>query len=190
VTLGWRGGEAEDALQVDVYLESLLASHDRRPQLAFELAPGDALDASERTTARFLADHLVRFHPSFRFEEALAGRLRTVAGGSPAGVGATDAGPTLLAFPGTAAVPTDAAVVATADVDDRGDTATALEGGARGRFPSQEQRRVLIGGAIASGVSLAGAAIVAWRATSPPRTAFGRATRAAHRGRPSQRGRA
>jgi hypothetical protein len=40
VTPGWR--EADDALQVDVYLESLLASHDRRPQLAYELAPGHA----------------------------------------------------------------------------------------------------------------------------------------------------
>ena len=87
MTLGWRVGEAEDALQVDVYLESLLAGHARRPQVAIELAPGDALDASERTAARFLADHLVRFHPSFRFEEALAARLRTVAGGSPAEVG-------------------------------------------------------------------------------------------------------
>lgn len=188
MTSGWR--EAEDALQVDVYLESLLASHDRRPQLAFELAPGDALDASERTAAGFLADHLVRFHPSFRFEEALAARLRAVAGGSAAELDAVDAGATLLAFPGTATRPIDPATFATAGVDDSDHTAIAVDGRVRPRFPTQEQRRVLIGGAIASGVSLAGAAIVAWRATSPPRTAFGRATRAAHRGRPSLRGRA
>ena len=190
MTLGWRGGEADDALQVDVYLEALLASHDRRPQVAFELAPGDALDASERTAARFLADHLVRFHPSFRFEEGLAARLRAVAGGSTAETGGADAGATLLAFPGTAAGPIDAAAPATAETDDSEHAAIAVDGSAHRRFPTQEQRRVLIGGAIASGVSLAGAAIVAWRAASPPRTAFGRATRAAHRGRPSQRGRA
>ena len=190
MTLGWRGGEAEDALQVDVYLESLLASHDRRPRLDVELAPGDSLDASERTAAGFLADHLVRFHPSFRFEEALAARLRAVAGGSMAEIGAAEAGATLVAFPGTAGAPVDAAAFATLDVDDSDHAAIAVDGRVRPRFPTQEQRRVLIGGAIASGVSLAGAALVAWRAASPPRTAFGRATRAAHRGRPSMRGRA
>jgi hypothetical protein len=80
--------------------------------------------------------------------------------------------------------------LATADVDATDHTATAVDDRVRAHFPTQEQRRVLIGGAIASGVSLAGAAIVAWRAASPPRTAFGRATRAAHRARPSMRGRA
>jgi hypothetical protein len=190
VTFGWRGREADEALQVDVYLESLLASHDRRPQLAFELAPGDTLDGSERTAARFLADHLVRFHPSFRFEEGLAARLRAAAGGSATETGVAGAGATLLAFPGTAAGPIDPAAPATADVDDSDHAAISVDGRLHSRFSTQEQRRVLIGGAIASGVSLAGAAIVAWRAASPPRTAFGRATRAAHRGRPSQRGRA
>ena len=188
MTLGWRGSEAEDALQVDVYLESLLASHDRRPRLAFELAPGEALDGSERTAASFLADRLVRFHPSFRFEEALAARLRAVAGGPSTDLGTAEPGAALLAFPGMAARPIDATTMAAIEVDDSDQT--AIDGGLRPRFPRQDQRRVLIGGAIASGVSLAGAAIVAWRATSPPRTAFGRATRAAHRGRPSPRGRA
>ncbi len=190
MTLGWRGGEAEDALQVDVYLESLLSSHDHRPRLVFELAPGDALDASERTAAKFLADHLVRLHPSFRFEEALVARLRAVASGSAAEIEAADAGAMLLAFPRSAARPIDPAAIASADVEDADHAAIVVDGRVRQRFPTQEQRRVLIGGAIASGVSLAGAAIVAWRAASPPRTAFGRATRAAHRGRPSLRGRA
>lgn len=187
MTSGWH--ESDDALQVDVYLESLLASHDRRPRLAFELAPDDTLDASERTAARFLADHLVRFHPSFRFEEGLAARLRAAAGGSAAETGSADAGATLLAFPGAAAGPFDPAAPM-AELDDGDHAAIGVDGRWHSRFATQEQRRVLIGGAIASGVSLAGAAIVAWRAASPPRTAFGRATRAAHRGRPSQRGRA
>lgn len=162
MTLGWRASEAEDALQVDVYLESLLARRERSPRGAPDAGLIDDLDPSERRAARLLADHLLRFHPSFRFEEALAGRLRAVAERSGSGV----EGPArVLAF--------------------RAGVASAHD-----QVLGPERRRVLIGGAIASGVSLAGAALFAWRAATPPRTAFGRATRAAHRGRPSVRGRA
>jgi hypothetical protein len=117
--------------------------------------------------------------PRSRFEEALAARLRAVAERSgPAGRSAT----TVLAFPGPAE---DAHVLADASAD-----GSDVEGVAeRERLVAAERRRVLIGGAIASGVSLAGAAFVAWRASTPPRSAFGRATRAAHRNRPSMRGR-
>ncbi len=161
MTLGWRSHEAEEALQVDVYLESLLSAHDRAPtpidrRLAAELDP------SERRAARLLADTLLRFHPSFRFEEALAARLHAAAG---------DPGPDAERSPATILTFPDA-------VRDRV------------RSTEQDRRRVLIGGAIASGVSLAGAALFAWRASTPPRSAFGRATRAAHRSRRSVRGRA
>ena len=168
MTFGWRASEVEDALQVDVYLESLLAGHGRAPQPTSEGPPGDGLDPSERRAARLLADHLVRFHPSFRFEEALAARLRAVADRA---VTAAPASLTVLPFPGGRADAPPAA--------DDAATAVRLE-----RAAALERRRVLIGGAIASGVSLAGAAIVAWRASTPPRSAFGRATRAAHRSRP------
>ena len=166
MTFGWGAGEAEDALQVDTYLETLLAGHDRSPLSIADRRSADDLDPSERRAAQLLADHLLRFHPSFRFEEALAARLRAVAGRSPS---ASLEAASLLPFPLA-----DAEVVATE----------------RERLAALERRRVLIGGAIASGVSLAGAAFVAWRAAAPPRSAVGRATRAAHRNRSSVRGRA
>ncbi|MET1232330.1 MAG: hypothetical protein ABWY52_05730 [Candidatus Limnocylindrales bacterium] len=162
MTLGWRSNEAEEALQIDVYLESLLRTHDRAPATLIDRHLIDELDPAERRTARLLADNLLRFHPSYRFEEALAARLHAAAGEPEPEEGRSLA--TIVAFP-------DA-------VRDRV------------RRTEQDHRRVLIGGAIASGVSLAGAALFAWRASTPARTPFGRATRAAHRGRSSVRGRA
>jgi hypothetical protein len=66
-----RDGEIE-ALVVDRYLESLIARE-----------PLDAADvpADLRATAERLAADLPRYHPSFRFEEALAARLAAVAAG-------------------------------------------------------------------------------------------------------------
>jgi hypothetical protein len=171
VTLGWRAGEADEALQVDIYLESLLAAHDRLPRAVAGGLMVDDLEPSERRAANLLAEHLLRFHPSFRFEEALATRLRAVADRASSGV----SGPApVLPFP----------------IADAQEPVSLIAAGERERLAASERRRVLIGGAIASGVSLAGAALVAWRASTPPRTAFGRATRAAHRNRSSLRGRA
>jgi hypothetical protein len=179
VTFGWRASEADDAVQVDIYLESLLAAHDRSPAPIADLGEAEGLDPAERRAAQLLVDHLLRFHPSFRFEEALAGRLRAVAERSgPAGRAAT----AVLPFPGPAE---DAHLLVDASADGS-DVEVVAE---HERLAAVERRRVLIGGAIASGVSLAGAAFVAWRASTPPRSAFGRATRAAHRNRPSMRGR-
>jgi hypothetical protein len=138
-----------DALQVDLYLESLLAARARQPRLV----EGLGLDADEHAAAELLAARFVRFHPSFRFEEALAARLRSQAGERRVPSAVTRL-PTAVAL----------------DPDDHS---------------ARTRRRVLIGGAIASGVSLAGAALFAWRATSAPRTPFGRAARAVHRGRPA-----
>ena len=70
-----RDGEIE-AFVVDRYLESLLA---RRP------AASDGVPAELEMTARRLAAALPRYHPSFRFEEALAARLAAVAGRIEAG---------------------------------------------------------------------------------------------------------
>jgi hypothetical protein len=64
-----RDGEIE-ALVVDRYLESLLA---RRP-VSTEGVPADLA-----VTAHRLAVGLPRYHPSFRFEEALAARLAATA---------------------------------------------------------------------------------------------------------------
>lgn len=143
-----------DALQVDLYLDSLLAARGRAPRALDDLV----LDAGERAVADLLAARFVRFHPSFRFEEGLSRRLRerTARGGAKGD---------LIPLPNAHAPAPEVPI-------------------------SSRHRRVLIGGAIASGVSLAGAALFAWRAASRPRTPFGRAVRAAHRARPGvlQRG--
>jgi hypothetical protein len=65
-----------DALRSDAYVESLLASAERRAPAV----PTDVdLDPDVAATARLLQSTLVRVHPSFRFEERLAGRLADVA---------------------------------------------------------------------------------------------------------------
>ena len=65
-----RDAHEVEALVTDRYLEALLAAHargaDRGP------TPRNP-DETVRRTADRLARDLPRFHPSFRFEEALAG---------------------------------------------------------------------------------------------------------------------
>ena len=92
--------------------------------------------------ADVLARALVRFHPSFRFEERLAARLREDGFPQPRRI-----------------VPFPALPVAGGSMPFALDLAPAAVGQAMGRLP----RPVLVGGAIASGVSIAGAAVVAWR---------------------------
>jgi hypothetical protein len=116
----------DDAIQSDAYLDRLLGAS--VPTAIDDLPPG--LEPIADAAAN-LRSYLVRFHPSFRFEERLAARLRAAAQGHAPG--------DLIEFPGTVG-----------DVEQ-------VERRLRGR---------LVGGAIASGVSiasLAGAAVVAWR---------------------------
>lgn len=134
------------ALRLDDYLEGLLADREARPR---PVAAGASSGRSgvpivvpqEARAAELLARGLVRFHPSFRFEEALAGRLRAAAEAMwlAAASGDFPAAGRVLAFPRPLA---------------------PLEPLARERVPA---RNLLVGGAIASGVSLAGAALLAWR---------------------------
>ncbi len=65
-----RDGDIE-AFVMDRYLESLLAREPIEP---------DGVPPDLARTARRLAETLPRYHPSFRFEEALAARLAAVAG--------------------------------------------------------------------------------------------------------------
>ena len=139
--------------------------------------------------ARILRGALVRVHPSFRFEERLAARIDTAAGElrhsavaddeAVRGSGVARTGHDPILFPGTTALE---GIIA-ADEPLLRDGAppqwrVALPAGFSGRLP----RRALLGGAIASGVSLAGAALLAtrWR-RRPAGTPFARAARAAHR---------
>jgi hypothetical protein len=148
VTRGYatRDGENESFI-VDRYLESLLA---RRPADATDLPP------ELRTAAAALAAALPRYHPSFRFEEALAVRL---AGTVSPGLSASDAASELIPFP---------RVLVTTAPDGR---PIAI-------------RPVVIGGVLTSAaISLAGAAYVAWRRSRPPADPMARAIRAAARRR-------
>jgi hypothetical protein len=158
-----RDGYEVEALVTDRYLETLLAAHargaDRGP------TPRDPDDAVRRTAERLVRD-LPRFHPSFRFEEALSARLQAHADrmALPAAAGAEG-----TLFPLPIGDPFDGA-----GPDEPDD----LPGGS-GRRP------LIIGGALTSAaLSLAGAAYVAWRLNRPAAGPMVRAARAVARTRP------
>ena len=141
-----RDGENE-AFVVDRYLESLLA---RRP------ADATDLPAELGATAMALAAGLPRYHPSFRFEEALARRLANAA--APGRIASDEASEPIL-FP---------RILVT----------TATDGHPIAIRPA------VIGGVLTSAaISLAGAAYVAWRRSRPPADPMARAIRAATRRR-------
>ncbi len=162
MTLPLRDGIEVDALRTDHYLDALLAAHERRA----DDAPAAAeLDPLVRQAARRLARELVRVHPSFRFEERLAGRLADVAATMrlPAAAGG-EALRVPLRFP---TVPGDP-------------LANPLDSD----HPPYDVRPLLIRGAITSAaISLAGAAYVAWRRSRPPLSPMARAVRAARQAR-------
>jgi len=105
----------EGPLQSDAYIDALLNGHARLPIPM--PAVGGAPERNVRNVIRMLETGLPRFHPSFLFEERLAGQLRAAA---------------------DEMAPPELQVVV---VD----------------------RRLLMGGALASGVSLTAAAMLAWR---------------------------
>ena len=70
--------EDVDALITDRYLDSILAAHARGAEVAPILARDLPAHDIRRVAAR-LARDLPRFHPSFRFEEALAAKLAEAA---------------------------------------------------------------------------------------------------------------
>ncbi len=155
-----RDGHEVEALVTDRYLEALLAAHargaDRGP---ISRDPDEAV----RRTADRLAQDLPRFHPSFVFEEALAGRLASLALRMrlPAAAGAEG----LL-------VPLPARDPLTDLLDD-------------GAPAGYGRRPLIIGGALTSAaLSLAGAAYVAWRLNRPAAGPMVRAARAVARSRP------
>lgn len=144
-----------DALVTDRYLETLLAAHARGADTA--PAPVES-DPVLRQTMTRLARDLPRFHPSFRFEEALADRLAATAERMRA---AAVELPTLTILP---------------------DGATRVAPAADLR--SAMGRPLWIGGALTSAaISLAGAAYLAWRFRRPPNSAMARAVRAVARSR-------
>jgi hypothetical protein len=110
--------------------------------------PSDSggLDVGElTTTARLLRDALPRLHPRFTFEEHLASRLAAARSGDRGPLSATEPVPIRPHLAANVPFP--------ADVVDRQEA------------PEHRRLGLVAGGAIASGVSLAGAALVVWRRT-------------------------
>ncbi len=134
----------DEALQTDAYIDALLAAHAGRPVL---LPDAGLLPPPEMRRAIELLEHgLPRIHPSFRFEQQLAARLRVAALAEVASKPASPAD--MVALP-------------------------AIQIGGHPLPPMVLDRRLLLGGAIASGVSLAGAAVIAWRMRERGRTRRG-----------------
>jgi hypothetical protein len=146
-----------DALVTDRYLETLLVAHARGADAGPTSAEADPL---LRLVMARLARDLPRFHPSFRFEEALADRLAAAAARLAWSVPQRDAG-TLTVLP-----------------DDPSRIALL------GELRSPMGRPLLIGGALTSAaLSLAGAAYLAWRFSRPTPGPMVRAVRAVARTR-------
>ena len=190
MTLLGRDVPEVDALITDRYLDALLASGELAERAG---APGIAgarsgrgrrrggstLDEAVRLASARLTRDLPRFHPSFRFEERLAVRLAEAAAAMrlPVAAGAEGSTTVIPMRPGASlGEPFDPL----ADPDLEGDPGDIVDLGTL-------SRPLLIRGAVAaSALSLAGAALVAWRrnrSSSP----MARAARAAHalRGRPA-----
>ena len=187
---------SREALRTERYLDGLLVADEQRAG-----APLDVdTDPQVVMASAALRAGLVRVHPSFRFEEALAGRLAEAAqrlrAGLPAEVadGATAGQPAGATRPATiiAAFPRIAASGGPGTAE-AGDTLTAAGPSAvLRRIPGMAARQskpLVIGGVgVASAALSLGAFSVAWSHTHAASGRMGRAARnasgrAAHSGR-------
>jgi hypothetical protein len=152
-----------EALVTDGYLDALLAAIDRHA----DDAPSDgSIDPEVREAARILRASLVRVHPSFRFEERLAGRLADLAASQARPALAAASGSVVDLREGAAAIlETDPLVAAIIRGELDPTDEDAVERGAR---QPATRRPLIVGGAITSAaISLVGVAYVAWRASRP-----------------------
>jgi hypothetical protein len=191
------GGGTRDARRTELYLDGLMAADERH---AHEVPVDVDLDPGVLLAARELRNGLVRVHPSFRFEEALAARLAAGAARLKSGLQVQEQG--LAPEPGTIA--TFRGPIA-AGADSQAEAAVpAATSASRSReiWPVTAFRRLpemaagtkrpFIMGGVGVGVASAalslGAVYVAWRYSHPASGRMGRAVRAAH-GRSSHSGR-
>jgi hypothetical protein len=146
------------------------------------------LDPAVRFAAGELRRGLVRVHPSFRFEDALASRLSAGAARLKAGLPVEEFVPVpaagiVAAFPSPA---TDTVVATDTDASPRPEIHVTGPAAALRRLPDRAGRpsRPLIVGGVGVGVASAalslGAVYVAWRHSHPASGRMGRAARAAH----------
>lgn len=208
------GGEARDARRTERYLDGLLSADERR---ASDIPVDVETDPAVAMAARELRAGLTRVHPSFRFEEALAGRLAAGAARLRAGLPVEDRAAEgsrggLTQFPiGGATAPGAAGIAtggATAGIgaDLAPSPPAAAAGSSTGHIPSfwpaaalhrlpdmtaHPSRPLIVGGVgvgVASAAISLGAVYVAWRHSHTSSTRMGRAVRAAH-GRTTHPGR-
>jgi hypothetical protein len=182
------GGGMRDARRTERYVDELMAADERRVS---EFPVDVDMDPQIRLAARELRAGLVRVHPSFRFEEALAARLAAGAMRLRAGLHVeTVEAETAAATPGTMAAfrgrspleegpATTAMPPATALTEPHADApAWTLR-----RLPemaARQSRPLIVGGVgVASAISI-GAVYVAWRHSHLASGRMGRAARAAH----------
>ncbi len=174
-----------EALVTDHYVEALLAAHARQ---ADDAPSTTDLDPDVRVIARRLAADLVRFHPSFRFVEALSQRLAAAADHPGIAAAADGPGRAVAGWPGRGAP--DASPVSIDAYRARGSLpahdGSATDLAAAGRVLPADRvaasRPLLIGGAVASAaLSIAGAAVIAWRLRVVDPAAIERVARAAGR---------
>ena len=130
-------GTTENAIELDHAIDTIL----RGPA-----GPAQTPEGELTATARLLRDALPRLHPRFSFEEHLSARLaaaRRLRGDAAPAAEPTPISPRLHLSAAAEPVETEPDVA------------------------SVEHRRLglVAGGAIASGVSIAGAALVVWRRT-------------------------
>jgi hypothetical protein len=171
-----RDASTADALLTDLYLDAILSG---RPLRDDDVARPDAaapprgrLDPAIRAASERLRHDLIRVHPSFRFEERLATRLAEAAAElrMPTAVGAEGH---VVPFRAPSFGPALPPVGGASDASLVDDLLTDPAGEHR-----DLSRPLLIGGALTSAaLSLAGAALVAWRRTRPG-SPMGRAARA------------
>lgn len=120
--------DEEAAIVLDVYLDELLAGRPGGPTQVWP-EPASGVDPGTATAAQAVSLALARFHPSFRFEERLAARLRAAGAGADGDV-APERTATGVVIPFVPAGPPQ-------------------------RARSRRVNGALIGGAISAGVSLA-----------------------------------
>lgn len=145
-----------DFLGREADIEALVVDRYLDSLLARHPVDPSGMAADLRTTAQRLTAELPRHHPSFRFEEALAARLAAVAHRIEPGE--------LVDLP-----------LPMASSQRRHDRTDAT---------SNRTRPVVIGGVITSAaLSIAGAALMAWRRSHPPLDPMSRAVRAVARTR-------
>lgn len=176
-----------DALVIDRYLESILAAHGRGADMAPTLAAPTFTrghpDPVIRSAIERLARDLPRYHPSFRFEEALAGKLAeaaarmrpSLAGGGERTV--VPLGGEGVVVPLAGRIPSRPIALAQATAGNDSDANDTDPRPALGH-------PLLIGGALTSAaISVAGAAWFAWRIRHPQAGPMARAVRAVARAR-------